>query len=92
MEVFSGKALGGTSRVNAMLYTRGMAAEYEGWKADGRKGWGYDDVLPLFKKDEKYAGGKATDERGRDGEWTFLAQRGILSQRTIFRRLVDHDS
>ncbi len=47
-----GKALGGSSSMNAMLYVRGRPLDYDGWAAQGAPGWGYADVLPYFKKSE----------------------------------------
>ncbi|WP_417264471.1 GMC family oxidoreductase [Celeribacter sp.] len=44
--------LGGGSSVNAMIYIRGNPEDYEGWVEDGATGWGYDDVLPYFRKSE----------------------------------------
>jgi choline dehydrogenase len=54
-----GKALGGCSSMNAMIYIRGHRADYDGWAAGGATGWGYDDVLEYFKRSED-------NERGAD--------------------------
>src|SRR3954452_21268810 len=47
-----GRTLGGSSSINAMVYIRGNAADYDGWRDDGCAGWGYDDLLPYFKRSE----------------------------------------
>ena len=47
-----GKVLGGSSAMNAMLYVRGQAEDYDTWEARGNAGWSYADVLPYFKKSE----------------------------------------
>ena len=47
-----GKVLGGSSAINAMLYVRGQAADYDGWAQRGNTGWSFDDVLPYFRKSE----------------------------------------
>jgi choline dehydrogenase len=47
-----GKAIGGSSAINAMIYMRGQAADYDHWRQLGLAGWSWDDVLPCFKKHE----------------------------------------
>lgn len=48
-----GKALGGSSAINAMVYTRGHRSDYDAWAAAGNVGWGYDDLLPFFIQAER---------------------------------------
>src|SRR5688500_788374 len=43
-----GKVIGGSSAINAMIYMRGQAADYDGWRQMGLSGWGWDDVRPVF--------------------------------------------
>ena len=49
-----GKVIGGSSAINAMIYMRGQAADYDGWRQRGLAGWGWDDVLPLFLDQEDH--------------------------------------
>ena len=52
-----GKVLGGCSSINAMIYMRGQAADYDHWAQLGNRGWSWDDVLPIFKRTEDYQHG-----------------------------------
>ena len=61
-----GKVLGGSSSINGMVFVRGNALDYEGWRQSGCEGWGYADVMPYFKRMETYSGGE-DDFRGIDG-------------------------
>src|SRR5262245_54858970 len=55
-----GKVLGGSSSLNGMIYVRGWRGDYDHWAYLGNYGWGYDDVLPLFKRTEDFDGGEST--------------------------------
>lgn len=48
-----GRGMGGSSAINAMLYLRGNAWDYDNWAAMGCDGWSYDDVLPVFRRAER---------------------------------------
>ncbi len=62
-----GKVLGGCSSINAMVYMRGQRGDYDYWASLGNRGWGWDDVLPYFKRAERHFGG-ANEHHGCDGE------------------------
>ena len=61
-----GKVLGGSSAVNGMIYMRGLPSDYALWGQMGARGWSYDDVLPVFRRSERYSGG-ADEFHGGDG-------------------------
>jgi choline dehydrogenase-like flavoprotein len=63
-----GKAIGGSSAINAMVYMRGQAADYDHWRQLGLKGWGWNDVLPVFKKQVNHFLGES-EHHGTSGEW-----------------------
>ena len=62
-----GRVLGGCSSINAMIYMRGQRSDYDHWAALGNRGWGWDDVLPVFKRSEDYQHG-ADECHGVGGE------------------------
>ncbi len=61
-----GKVLGGSSSINAMVWARGHASDYDDWQAAGASGWGWDAVAPAFRAIEDWAGG-ADAYRGTGG-------------------------
>ncbi len=63
-----GKVIGGSSAINAMVYMRGQAGDYDHWRQLGLPGWAWDDVLPYFKKHEHNFLG-AGDHHSVGGEW-----------------------
>ena len=74
-----GKVLGGSSSLNGLLYVRGQPEDYDRWRQMGNTGWGWDDVLPLFKRAE-------SNERGADpfhGDDGPLAVSNMRIQRPI---------
>lgn len=69
-----GKVLGGSSAINAMITMRGQAADYDGWRALGLPGWGWDDVLPVFRELEDHFLGNSA-HHGVGGDWRVEAPR-----------------
>jgi choline dehydrogenase len=70
-----GKTLGGSSSINAMIYIRGNRSDYDGWAADGARGWSYHEVLPYFRKAE-------SNERGEDQFHGKLGPLSVCDART----------
>src|ERR1700740_949789 len=66
MRLALGHVLGGGSSINAMVWSRGMARDYDAWAESGAKGWAFSDVLPMFKAQEDWEGG-ANEWRGAGG-------------------------
>jgi choline dehydrogenase len=62
-----GRVLGGTSSINGMVYIRGHALDYDGWRQLGNVGWGWSDVLPYFKRSENQVRGPS-ETHGSGGE------------------------
>jgi choline dehydrogenase len=70
-----GKVLGGSSSINGLVYVRGNPLDFERWESEGAAGWGYQDVLPYFRRAEAYVGG-ADEYRGGDGK--LVTRKGLL--------------
>ncbi|HEY4450022.1 MAG TPA: GMC family oxidoreductase N-terminal domain-containing protein [Solirubrobacteraceae bacterium] len=79
-----GKAIGGSSSMNAMLYVRGRPLDYDSWEAQGAPGWGYADVLPYFIRSEDNVRGES-EYHGVGGPLHVSEQR---SPRPLDRRLL----
>ena len=62
-----GRLLGGSSAINGQAFVRGQAQDFDAWAQMGNRGWSYSDVLPFFKKMERYEGEGDDVFRGRDG-------------------------
>ena len=68
-----GRTIGGSTSINAMIYIRGNREDYEAWAAQGNKEWGYDQVLPFFRKAEHNE--RLNDEfHGSDGPMNVTEQ------------------
>jgi len=73
-----GRTLGGSSSVNGMIYNRGQPDDLNSWAQRGNRGWGYDDVLPYYRRSENRIGAGDDHKRGRnqdgipitDNDWT----------------------
>ncbi|MBA2963727.1 MULTISPECIES: GMC family oxidoreductase [Ramlibacter] len=62
-----GRVLGGSSAINGLLYIRGQHADFDDWARLGAAGWSYREVLPFFRRSERYQGG-ASEYHGAEGE------------------------
>ena len=69
-----GKVMGGSSAINAMICMRGQAADYDGWRSMGLDGWGWSDVLPIFRRLEDHFLGES-EHHGTGGGWRVEAPR-----------------
>jgi len=71
-----GKVLGGSSSINAMVYSRGQPGDFDDWEALGNPGWGWRDVLAVYRRMEDHALGLGTAPAGRC-TWTRFPTRFI---------------
>lgn len=72
--IAQGRVLGGSTSINAMMYIRGNRRNFDHWQQLGNEGWGYNEVLPYFKKSEDYEGG-ASAYRGAGGPLSVINYR-----------------
>jgi choline dehydrogenase len=95
-----GKVIGGSSAINAMISMRGQAADYDHWRQLGLTGWGYDDVLPLFRRLEDHFLGPS-EHHGAGGGWRIEAPRlswdildavGDAAEEMGIRRIADFNT
>lgn len=80
-----GRGLGGSSLINGMIYVRGQSQDYDLWAERGATGWGWQDVLPHFKKIEAWSGPDAEDLRGSTGP---LPIAEVVEQNAIGRAFI----
>ena len=71
IDIARGKVLGGSSAVNAMIYVRGNRRDFDSWAALGAEGYGYDEVLPYFKKTETFHA-PASEYHGDNGPLSII--------------------
>jgi choline dehydrogenase-like flavoprotein len=83
-----GKVIGGSSAINAMIYMRGQAADYDHWRQLGLNGWGWNDVLPFFRKHEDHFMGESA-AHAVGGEWPVSAPRVRWDLLDAFRAAVE---
>ncbi|MCB8877068.1 GMC family oxidoreductase [Acidisoma silvae] len=79
-----GRMLGGSSSMNSMIYIRGDRSDYDDWRDMGCPGWGYDDVLPYFKKSEADQLGLDPAYHGKSGELDVTRPRDPNSVSRLF--------
>src|SRR5258706_468125 len=81
-----GKVIGGSSAINAMIYMRGQAADYDHWRQMGLRGWGWNDVLPYFRRQQDHFAGR-TEFHGASRSDPVRRQRGdACPSRTLRHR------
>lgn len=78
-----GKVLGGSSSINGMLFVRGNPKNFDDWADEGCKGWGWDDVLPAYKKMENWEDG-ASDVRGAGGPIQVTRVKNVTEASQLF--------
>jgi len=85
VDIAQGRGLGGGTAINAMMYVRGNPRDFDRWAAMGATGWSYADVLPVFRRAERYDGGDPA-LRGRDGALRVIDMVTESAAAAAFRR------
>src|SRR5262249_10374052 len=80
-----GRVLGGSSSINGLIYIRGQPEDFDHWAQLGNRGWGWDDVLPYFKRAEKWQG-EASDLHGTGG---FLTTSPMSERPAVCQAIID---
>jgi choline dehydrogenase-like flavoprotein len=80
-----GRVLGGSSSINGLIYIRGQPEDFDHWAQLGNRGWGWDDVLPYFKRAENWQG-EASDLHGKDG---FLTTSPMSERPAVCQAIID---
>jgi choline dehydrogenase len=81
-----GRVLGGSSSINAMIYNRGHALDYEDWQDSGADGWGYADCLPYFKRAQTHALGP---DAYRGGDGPLMVTRRLQRSQPLYQAFID---
>ncbi len=79
-----GKMLGGCSNMNAMVHQWCHPADFDGWAASGAEGWGWNDVVPEFRAQERWGGEDGDPGRGRNGPMRVEPNRNARSLSRLF--------
>lgn len=69
-----GRVVGGSSSINGLIYNRGQPGDFDHWAELGNPGWSFDDVLPYFRRTERWTGPADPHYRGQEGKLTVAAQ------------------
>lgn len=71
-EIVGGRALGGGSRINGMMYARGVSGEFNEWVTEGRTGWAYDDIETFFRKTQNCLDPTVESYQGHQGTFSLF--------------------
>lgn len=90
--VFCGEVMGGGSRINGMVYTRGTAADYDAWVQLGHPDWSYEKLLPYFMKSETLLGSQKSAYRGDSGAYYLTIITHFIGGSSLQYRAMDYSN